>query len=887
MPTRPCSRALALGLALLAAATSSPLLAQTPVPSTLLQIRGTKNGDDGVTATYRAFRQPGAPYRILCIEPCTADLDAVYGLYAGFGQAYQQVVSLFGVAALPSEQPFDLHIDEDHWCGPAVPGIGGDSQEYAGYPYSGLTTGSWGCFWFTTPGHYALPFHYPETSTLPYQLLTAHEFTHTEFFSRHAYSYEDFAKAVSMYVSGTGMDPTPVTDACDEKLNRPVDGRLLWLLCHRSGFQYGDLAPAFTALDNLFLAGKGAAYQGTTSVYQLRQALGAQLGKDTLDAFLAGGAALVPQFGDDAAFPYLGGRVATLGGWASFLVSLDAVTSTTPFHLDGAYSLPTSPPGRFSFENAYQISVAGGLQLHFEDSVYLQVKYDPSLYDFGNTDESTLQFYVYNGTGFQPVAGSRVDPAKRTVSAAIPGVGTYVLAASTTPVAPALVIPRAISNASVHTRAVLRSASFYPIAGTLQLHPQGAPASPSDPTLAYSLAYNETMVLPDLVAAFGASGAGTVDVVSTSGPAPDVLASELGASGSGHPGAPVPVPPRAAALRAGEQAFLVAPSQPQQESFRFLVRTFSAGVTLSVVARNPAGAVLATTALSYPANTELLVLPRDFASGQPAVADESYELDVQAGSALILLDVTESGMAAHNYHLAERFDPEASAAGDALHFPKAIAATNPDGSLLRTSLQLTNPSAATITGRVRFKPTGGSTPVSFGYSLPAHATMAIADVVGALGRTGPGALEVISTAGNLPFALARLVHAGAGMPFQVALERPHDPMEILQAGDRVLLAAPVDTTSAFRIGVRTLARELALTITVNTADGYQLKRLSATIPAGTTEELDAASFLGIGLSGGETIELFVDGGGGLVYGAAVVPASGAVGYQGARRLPYY
>jgi hypothetical protein len=87
--------------------------------------------------------------------------------------------------------------------------------------------------------------------------------------------------------------------------------------------------------------------------------------------------------------------------------------------------------------------------------------------------------------------------------------------------------------------------------------------------------------------------------------------------------------------------------------------------------------------------------------------------------------------------------------------------------------------------------------------------------------------------------------------------------------------------------VRTFSKDLALTITVNTSDGFQRKQISTTIPAQTTSEISAATFLGIAPGGGDIIEMFVDGGGGLVYGAASNPATGAVNYQPARRLPYF
>ena len=281
------------------------LWAQTPVPFTNIQIRGSAIGDDGMVFSYRAYQNPGVPYRILCPVPCTADQNAIFGLYAGFGQARQQVVNLMGVDSLSVNQPFDLHVTDDHWCGTAFQNYGGDSGQYQ--PYS-QTTGTFGCFWFTTPGKYFEPFQYPQTSTIPYQTLTAHEFTHTEFFTRHWLSYEDFAKAVSFYVSGSSGAP-PITDPCDPQLDSFGAGKLIWGLCQQSGFQWADLAPAMQSINTTYLNGKGETSSGSTSPYQFRKALEAVLGKDATDAFLASKQAEPGPIGGDGTFRPAGGRV--------------------------------------------------------------------------------------------------------------------------------------------------------------------------------------------------------------------------------------------------------------------------------------------------------------------------------------------------------------------------------------------------------------------------------------------------------------------------------------------------------------------------------------------------------------------------------------------------
>ena len=87
--------------------------------------------------------------------------------------------------------------------------------------------------------------------------------------------------------------------------------------------------------------------------------------------------------------------------------------------------------------------------------------------------------------------------------------------------------------------------------------------------------------------------------------------------------------------------------------------------------------------------------------------------------------------------------------------------------------------------------------------------------------------------------------------------------------------------------MRTFGKELALTISVNREDGSQIRQMSTTIPANTTSETPAAAFLGIAPPAGGILEIFVDGGGGLIYGSAANASTGSVNYQPARRLPYY
>jgi hypothetical protein len=274
-------------------------------------------------------------------------------------------------------------------------------------------------------------------------------------------------------------------------------------------------------------------------------------------------------------------------------------------------------------------------------------------------------------------------------------------------------------------------------------------------------------------------------------------------------------------------------------------------------------------------------------TGVAAQPSESFDIAVSSGSALIFSETVADGMSARSLRIAERVNLSASATDDLLHFPKAMFVTNSDGTVLRTALQMTNPGTSTITGHVRFKPAGGGISMQFQYSLAPGATKTWANIVSGLGSSGLGALDVDSTSGHLPIAFVRLIYSGNSSPWQVSAESPHDVLEKIQAGDRTVLLAPTNGSDEFRIGVRTWNKPLDVTIVISDTTGTQLAQLTQSFAAQTTSEVTAASLFGMTLTAGEIVQVFVDGGNGLIYGCAANPTTGAVSYQAGRRLTLY
>lgn len=823
-------------LAVFVGASAIPARAQTPVPYTVFHIHGTLNGDDGTDNLYRGYRNPGDKFRIVCPEPCTADQNAIYGLYAGFKNAYQTVVGLFGSPADVSQQPFDLHILDDHWCGSQ----GVYAAESASYlSYSG-TTGSYACFWFPT-GNYIQPFHYPETSTPQYNLITAHEFTHTMFFMRHHKSYEDFAKAVSFYVSDPRGSGT-LTDPCDNYLDNMFQGKLVWGLCKQSGFSWSDLAPAMTTIINLFTAGKGTSGSNhSTSVFQFQRALTQAVGKSTVDAFMAAKEVDQGLIGDIGVLPYGGGRASAIAHWVSFLVSTNALTANFPFAIQGIDIMPgtASPPGLYQFRDIYEITGRGDTPLHFEDSVYTEVKYDPSLMTFG-TDESTLRMYKYNGSTWQLVAGSHADADRHMVSAPITSPGFIALSASASLISPTQVIPRAVSTSAVHTRLDLRnSQSPDTLTGTIVFHPQGAAATASDPSTTYTLAPGAAVQYDDVISSLGATGSGSIDIVASTIGSPDAFAANIETGTSMNPGSIVPVVSAAGALVADDRTIVTAPGNLTAEHFAVVIRTFGAGVTFDVTGRDATGATLSVASLTYGPNTEVQVQPTALSNGTTVHAGESFDIHIDSGSAIVELETASQGMASHTFKVARRIDLLASGPGDELHLPKAVSVTNSDSTTVRTALQITNPSAATITGRVRVLPADGSGAAFTTYSLAPFATRTYSDVMAGVHKTGAGAINITSLTGVLPVVNSQIIYEGSATSWQVANEAASDDMDILHAGDRAVMLMPSTAGASARdlnMGVRTFDQGLSVTIHVRGDSGYYIADVIKTYGPNTTVE---------------------------------------------------
>ncbi len=255
-----------------------------PVPSISIQVEG---------VAYQAFQMPGDPFRFVCQEPCTLDLEYIYAEYAGFRSAHDMLIALTGIDTLTELQPVDMHLElTDSIC--------------ADFPYGHayLYANTHQAYTCTEgPGYYPTIEEKIQMAASPEgQYFPVHEYLHTIFFGRisgqaggfqdyRAEFFHDLVVPLPSFAIGI-LDPA---EFCSYPYSLPpgdFGGRLISELCQQNGFDLADLAASLIELDRLYQSGGGqVAAEGyehpVPSVAQYRDILNHLLGSDTTSAFAA------------------------------------------------------------------------------------------------------------------------------------------------------------------------------------------------------------------------------------------------------------------------------------------------------------------------------------------------------------------------------------------------------------------------------------------------------------------------------------------------------------------------------------------------------------------------------------------------------------------------
>ncbi|MBV8520020.1 MAG: hypothetical protein JO197_21690 [Acidobacteria bacterium] len=195
------------------------------------------------------------------------------------------------------------------------------------------------------------------------------------------------------------------------------------------------------------------------------------------------------------------------------------------------------------------------------------------------------------------------------------------------------------------------------------------------------------------------------------------------------------------------------------------------------------------------------------------------------------------------------------------------------GSFFRTGVQIHNPHASAISGRIVYHPAGASGSDNdpfLAYALEPGQTLQWDDLLPAMGGlSGLGTGEIVSDAGSLLPISAVRVFNDAGANGTTGLTEPQlRPEDALQTGETATLIAPPDFTHfRLNIGVRTLEQGVDMAIVVRDKNGVVVQTTTQSYDPTFFTQPGSAMFLDYTLTGGESIAITVTRGSAFVYGA--------------------
>ena len=211
------------------------------------------------------------------------------------------------------------------------------------------------------------------------------------------------------------------------------------------------------------------------------------------------------------------------------------------------------------------------------------------------------------------------------------------------------------------------------------------------------------------------------------------------------------------------------------------------------------------------------------------------------------------------------------------------------GTFFRTSIQLHNPGSGSLGGRIEFHRSGvapeGSRPERLQYSLLPRETLTIPDLLPALGLSGIGSADLVTTSEFAPIVTVRVFNDAGPAGTMGFTEEPLADWNSLSPGQPGVLLLPADLTNfRFNVGVRSLWDGASATLTLRDASGAVVTMVSRTFSHTYHEQQSVSAFLGLTSPppAGGSISITVDSGAAFFYGATVDNTTGDPSLQIAR-----
>ncbi len=193
------------------------------------------------------------------------------------------------------------------------------------------------------------------------------------------------------------------------------------------------------------------------------------------------------------------------------------------------------------------------------------------------------------------------------------------------------------------------------------------------------------------------------------------------------------------------------------------------------------------------------------------------------------------------------------------------------GSNFKTAVQMTNMEFGTINGRFLFHragaPASASDP-SLAFTIPPFATISYDDLVGAMGQTGLGSIDVYTTNSYAPDITVRVFNDEGSAGTSGVTEEMRLPQLALTRFQFGLLTGPADPANLrLNIGVRTLDLGATLFIEVFDSNGLRIEPpIERSYPPNYFEQVTAAEFTGKSVPANGVITVNVSAGSAIVYG---------------------
>lgn len=218
----------------------------------------------------------------------------------------------------------------------------------------------------------------------------------------------------------------------------------------------------------------------------------------------------------------------------------------------------------------------------------------------------------------------------------------------------------------------------------------------------------------------------------------------------------------------------------------------------------------------------------------------------------------------------------------------AVGSLQGNGNFFRTSMQLTNPDSATISGKLVYHPAGRSAlpgDQALPYTIGPYKTVSYTDIVTFMGQSGLGSLDVISTYGPAPIVTARVFADGGAAGTAGFNEATFTPEQAMPTYSQGTLSMPADPVN-FRvnIGVRTLSAGATIYVKYYDAGGNFLSAFSKTYAKDYFEQVSVAAFLGgIQPTNDSLIYVSISAGSAIIYASTTDSRTGDSAAQFAGR----